>query len=130
MDFGLGEVSDFFKERREYQNVMIGLIQNPQVIFRLPTPVGMNNRQGTNLATVNTAFYSKPDYNEPKDKLSDLKDYRFRYNPVDMEMFTREVHYLDLLLSMAKAHNVQVVVVKMPISKENKALFSWCLCSL
>jgi len=52
----------------------------------------------------------------------DLGDYSFRYNPPDFARLKIEAKSLDRLAASCRAKRIRLVIVNMPLTKENKAL--------
>lgn len=52
-------------------------------------------------------------------ELNDLETYRHLYNPPNFKMLARQSEYLRQFLATAKAKKVDVLVVNMPVTKEN-----------
>lgn len=57
-----------------------------------------------------------------KGKLSDLGIYKKRYNPADRARIQEQMKAMEMLLDRLKKKSVNVVVVNMPLTKENRAL--------
>ena len=62
------------------------------------------------------------DAEEIGNELRDLEYYKYRYQPANEKMFAQELGYLHQFMQLARAHNVRVAVVDMPITTQNKAL--------
>jgi len=56
------------------------------------------------------------------DAYQDLWRYRQKYNPPDLTILARQFQCLDEFLFQARRYGVSVIVVDMPLSKENLAL--------
>lgn len=54
----------------------------------------------------------------------DLGDYEQRYNPPDFDKLTREGKSLQALQQACDANSARLIVVNMPLTKENKALLN------
>lgn len=66
--------------------------------------------------------HDAPDYTEKPNKLIDLDAYRRMYLPVDEKFCSLQFRYLQKMLALAKDNNVRVLLVAMPLSRENKDL--------
>lgn len=66
-------------------------------------------------AELNSQTYSGDRPNE----LKDIETYRKLYNPPNFRMLAQQTEYLRLLLSDARAHGISVLVINMPLTREN-----------
>jgi hypothetical protein len=60
-------------------------------------------------------------HDERANELNDLETYRRLYNPPNFKMLASQSEYLREFLVAAKANNIPVLVVNMPVTKENIA---------
>lgn len=52
----------------------------------------------------------------------DLANYKERYNPPNYKRYNEELVYFQKLLALCQKHNIQAVIINMPISSLNKSL--------
>src|SRR5262249_6629976 len=76
-----------------------------------------------------TSYHPQPNHHVAKHRktnvgndLADLELYQKRYNPPNMRAFPLQVHSLEKLLQVARTHNVTIVLVNMPLTRENLSL--------
>jgi len=99
----------FFKFQRVLQRDL-GLFRAIATSYRPPQIGHAPNRRGTRAKVGND--------------LADLGLYQKRYNPPNMRAFPLQVHSLEKLLQVAHAHNVTVILVSMPLTRENLSLLN------
>lgn len=63
-----------------------------------------------------------PDYHEPANILNDIEVYRNVYLPVNQPQFNTQANYLRKMLKLCQEGNIKLVVVNMPLTRENKAI--------
>lgn len=66
----------------------------------------------------------KPDYTPKPNTLSDLEQYQHVYNPPNRTLFKQQTGYLEKMLKLANRNKINLVLVNMPLSDENKALIT------
>ena len=65
---------------------------------------------------------SRPQFRKPANTLRDLEMWRNTYNPVHWDLYHSQISYLERFLSLAKERNIPLVIVDMPLPRENVAL--------
>jgi hypothetical protein len=66
----------------------------------------------------------KPDYTPKPNTLNDLDQYQHVYNPPNRALFKQQSGYLEKMLKLANRQKINLVLVNMPLSDENKALIT------
>ena len=135
-NFALGYFSDVYKNRGDYKTFLTGytarVTGHPVDLYNATKEM---EKTAAATASVPTADLiaepkndsgvldnSKPIYEARKNNLFDLKEYRRIYLPVNNQVFKTQMSYLDKFLALAQSHEIPVVLVEMPVTKENLAL--------
>jgi len=131
-NFAFGYLSDVFKNRADYKTFLVGAASrisgHPVDLYNATLDQEKSAEPTTGMAVVaekadrGVLDNSKPLYKEPKNTLSDLKEYNRIYLPVNNNVFKLQLGYLDKFLALATEHNIPVVLVEMPLTAENLAI--------
>lgn len=132
-NFAFGYFSDVYKNRADYKTFLVGatsrITGHPVDLYQAMNetekktndePKGMDVVAEQKDAGV--LDNKKPVYVPFKNCLSDLKEYKRIYLPVNNKVFKLQLSYLEKFLALASEHNIPVVLVEMPLTKENLAL--------
>ncbi|MBX9669018.1 MAG: DUF1574 domain-containing protein [Candidatus Obscuribacterales bacterium] len=131
-NFAFGYICDAYKNRRDYSTVLTGLASRTT-----GHPVDLYQATHEKEKDVDTSTMdllaepkedasvlsaAKPIYEARENRLLDLKEYRRIYLPVNDRVFKLQMGYLEKFLSLAYSKNIPVVLVEMPVTRENLAL--------
>lgn len=132
-NFALGYFSDVYKNRADYKTFLTRLASrisgHPVDLFTatLEKPKSTETTASADLIAEpkndsGVLDSSKPMYEAKKNNLFDLKEYKRIYLPINNEAFKTQMGYLDKFLALSQRHEIPVVLVEMPVTKENLAL--------
>jgi hypothetical protein len=119
-EFALGKAWTYASVKDDYKSVLT------QAMARISGhPVDLfdaNNGKAhrvANIFDVDKYWEAQAIYQEPKNQLNQLEDYRQIYDSFDSKQFATQKKFFHKLLERARQEGVEVCVVNMPLTKEN-----------
>jgi hypothetical protein len=134
-NFAFGYICDVYKNRADYKTFLAGLASrvsgHPVDLYTATHDVSKPENETAGLDLIaepkvdaGVLDNSKPVYEARKNNLFDLKEYRRIYLPINNQVFKLQMGYLDKFLALAQTHDIPVVLVEMPVTRENLALLT------
>lgn len=128
--YAIGSFWRFFRESPDYKLVAVNWLAKatgrPASLFEATNKAvgkdALTSKKTQGEGTATQANPGAPDYTEKPNTLLDLEAYERMYLPVDDKFCDLQFRYLQKTLSLAKANKVPVLLVAMPLSKQNKDL--------
>jgi hypothetical protein len=77
---------------------------------------------GNQLAKTKTEEPQAPSFVKPKNDLRDIQMWKNTYNPVNWKLYDTQISYLERFLKLAKEKSIPVIVVDMPLPRQNIGL--------
>ncbi len=118
----LGLVSNYYQERSDYRFFIVNLSSHmsghPVGLFE----AGVEGARKPTAVLPCLVAANKPSYEESANELRDLDVYKCRYLPVNWKRLQIQEKEFNELAHLTRDNHVQLVVVKMPITKENLSL--------
>lgn len=135
-DFAFGYFSEVYKNRADYRTFLAGaaarITGHPIDLYQATHGEEKKVAETKQMTGMDVVAEEKQDagvldnkkaiYVPFKNGLTDLKEYKRIYLPVNNKVFKLQLSYLDKFLALATEHNIPVVLVEMPLTKENLAL--------
>lgn len=118
-------LSDFYRSRRKYRDVLAVTFsewsKHPQTLSAVAAVAAPTCAVAAKANSESQSkSVSKPDLKQVLEE--DLATYKGRYNPFNEVRFAQENDYFRKLIKRLSDKNIQVVLVRMPITDRNQAL--------
>lgn len=126
-EFALGNIWHFYSERGDYRALMTNWIcqltghpatlaeatDGPKVDKHESQPAKLSQAEKVSMSDLATGRVNT---------LNDLRLYKYRYNPPNLPLLTLQTRYFEELLQACNEAGVPLMVVNMPLTKQNKDL--------
>lgn len=131
LSYATGLIWHYYQVRADYKTIIVGqtadLLDRPTSLFM----AAFNAHAKKENATANNAAleddpmrtkkpHKSPDYDAPPNTLEDLENYRNVYLPVNDKCFETQRTYLEKLLKECQDSHIPILIVNMPLTKQNK----------
>lgn len=116
---------NFYKAKADYRHV--ATVTASKFFDREPTLFQAQQRQkkATNEVATKRKCVANPIVNNLESHLEkDLKLYQKVYNPPNYKRFEKERKYLERLMATCKKQGIELAVINMPITRENKNILA------
>ncbi|HEY9786726.1 MAG TPA: DUF1574 family protein [Candidatus Obscuribacterales bacterium] len=126
--YAIGSLWRYFHDRADYRTVVMRLLAHvsghPADMFTASmAPKGGTSPPAEQPKSEITAKADDvPDYVEKPNTLSDIGGYEYMYQKVDRRQMKKQLEFLEQTLELAQQSGVKVLLVKMPLTNENKIL--------
>jgi hypothetical protein len=130
LSYATGLIWHYYQVRADYKSVAVG---QTAAFFDRPTSLFMAafaadekkdhvNGNPTNAELVKAKIEKTPDYDVPPNTLDDINTYKNVYLPVNDKCFETQRTYLEKLLKQCQDTHTPILIVNMPLTKQNKEI--------
>lgn len=122
-DFVFGNFSNYYKNRTDYNSFIKAATSrftgHPIDLYH--STVGKKTARpiASSRSDVSVLDSSKADYGPKANVLEDLEGYRKIYLPVNHQLYDKQISYLEKFLQLADSNKIPVLLVDMPLTREN-----------
>ena len=124
-DLLLGQLVYPYKVRSDYKTMLTGwacdLLSHPADLFESNQLAKIEQQQAP-VPTVKGADKSSSSIGPKPSQFADLPEWKERYLPANFDRFEKEKTSFQNMLALCKKNGINLIVVNMPITNENKKL--------
>lgn len=125
-DLLIGMAWHYYKVKADYRTLATILVTqfsgHPLTVYEAVQNRTLAAKQPVQNIKLKFLGADKPNFGPKINTLNDLEQYRQSYNPPNYSLFEKQKSYLANMLQLAQTQQVQVILVNMPLTAQNKQL--------
>lgn len=132
LSYTTGLLWHYYQVRADYKTIIIGqtaaLLNRPTSLFMAAlandgnTTAKRGDQDNSAVDSHVQPVQKVPDYESPPNTLDDLNNYKKVYLPVNDKCFETQRTYLEKLLKQCQDSHTPILIVNMPLTKQNKEI--------